>query len=220
MTFKTEILFRKTEKELLFNPKPVLCPNLCLIQHTLADQTLNIPLNETHTDGQTKANPSGKHTQAHVPPHTNRSLSLVEVRGVKGLFVVLAPASCSQSISPFRLSLRLRAATLAMIEWLTQWVQDHDSLCSSQMALWKRKGKHGLVCMCEVSPLAISLALFTTDLKLPMSFSQPAACVSHRCALLRNCSAYKHTHQNAVRLRDQTRCKVIKRQAIKAVSCI
>lgn len=39
----------------------------------------------------------------------------------------------------------------------------------------------------------MSLAPFTTDLKLPRSFSQPAACVSHRWALLRNCSAWKHT---------------------------
>ncbi len=150
-----------------------------------------------HTDGQTKANPSGEHTQAHVPTHTNRHLSLLEVRGVKGLFVVLAPAPCSQSISPFRRSLSSRTATLAMIEWLSEWVQDHDSVCFSQMALWKRKGKHGHMCVCEVSPLVISLAPFTTDLKLPMSFSQPAACVSHRCALLRNCSAYKHTSKRS-----------------------
>lgn len=154
LIFKTQkFKLLEMEKELLLNPKPVLCPNWCLIQHTFTDQTLNIPPNETHThtDGETKGIPSGKHTQAHVPTHTNRSLSLVEVRGVKGLFVVLAPAPCSQSISPFRLSLRSRAATLAMIEWLSERVQDHDSVCSSQMALWKRKGKHGHVCVCVKS---------------------------------------------------------------------
>ncbi len=74
LIFKThKFRLLETEKELLFNTKPVLCPNWCLIQHTLTDQTLNIPPNETHThiqmDRQKQTHLVNTHTGARGHTH-------------------------------------------------------------------------------------------------------------------------------------------------------
>ncbi len=102
------------EKELLFNPQPVLSQLMFNSTHLLTKPSTSLLMRHTQMDRQKQTHLVN--TQAHVPTHTNRHLSLLEVRGIKGLFVVLAPAPCSQSISPFRRSLSSRTATLAMIE--------------------------------------------------------------------------------------------------------
>ncbi len=162
-----------------------------------------------HTDGQTKANPSGEHTQAHVPTHTNRHLSLLEVRGVKGLFVVLAPAPCSQSISPFRRSLSSRTATFAMIEWLSEWVQDHDSVCFSQWPCEKERESMA-ICVCVKSHISPFLWHPSPQIWSCPCLSPSQLPASHTDALYSETAVPTNTHQNAVRQQDKNRYKVIK----------
>ncbi len=196
--FKTDIQIVRNEERIAIQPTTCALSQLMFNStHLLTKPSTSLLMRHTHrwTD---KSKPIWwTHTGARA--HTHKQ-TLVSVGGQRDKRLVCRSCSCSLfSIhQPFQTLSKFTHCHISH-DRVTLWMSAGPRFCMFlSNGLVKEKGKAWpYVCVCEVSPLVISLAPFTTDLKLPMSFSQPAACVSHRCALLRNCSAYKHTSKHS-----------------------